>query len=206
MDGFHPKKQRVISKGCLCISVRKTWLHKANEAKFPMETWFPKASGPKFPREIWLPKANGPKFFYTNMVSTCSPKFLKACSPENFKPICKIPKENNGFQFPFSLENLTYFSRRRPWMLSKNIGWQWCHVNSIVPTPSKRCYDIHIHKDIPWELSQVALKFHKVLSIFNFCGILSPKDLHLRISKFCQCCPIASSLCGGSMKGFIGKL
>lgn len=129
---------RVISKGCLCISVRKTWLHKANEAKFPietcfskanlpkfpMETWFPKANGPKFPREIWLPKANapkvhhenrlpkanGPKFFYTNTVSACSPKFLKACSPENFKPICKIPKENNGFQFPFSLENLAYFS------------------------------------------------------------------------------------------------
>jgi hypothetical protein len=60
-----------------------------------------------------LPKANGPKFFYTNTVSTCSPQFLKACSPKNFKPICKIPKENNGFQFPFSLENLTYFSRRR---------------------------------------------------------------------------------------------
>ncbi len=118
--GFIQKKQRVISKGCLCISVRKTWLHKANEAKFPMETWFPKANGPKFlmetwfpktnwpkfpmetwfpkangpkfPREIWLPKAYAPKFtmeielpkanrpkvFYTNMVSTCSPKFLKA--------------------------------------------------------------------------------------------------------------------------------
>jgi hypothetical protein len=56
------KNKESISKGCLCISVRKTWLHKANEAKFPMETWFPKANGPKFPMETWFPKANGPKF------------------------------------------------------------------------------------------------------------------------------------------------
>jgi hypothetical protein len=95
MDFIQKNKEAFPRDACVFL-----WLHKANEAKFPMETWFP--------------KANGPKFFYTNTVSPCSPKFLKACSPKNFKPICKIPKENNGFQFPFSLENLTYFSRRRP--------------------------------------------------------------------------------------------